>query len=472
LSNWDGLGDATSSIQLQRGLSATTLTTPSVGGTMNIISDPTSQKFGVNFKQEFGNDGFIKTSLGASSGKMGKLAVNFNAVKKTGNGLIDKTWTDAWAYYLGLSYEINNKNRIEFYAIGAPQRHGQNLYRQNAATYDQTFAKDVLGYTDAQLAKVSEQGRRFNQNWGAVSSSYTGKQWGGNSEIDRYDSGFIMERENFFHKPIVNLNWYSQLSKKFSVYTTAYWSGGEGGGTGTYGSVKRDFSNSPWNWEWDKTIDANRKNTDSLGNDLGSKGILRNSRNNQWTVGVISKAFWKLSDNFKTSFGIDWRKAEIDHFREVRDLLGGSYFTYTGNDFDTPESQKKKLGDKIAYNFTNTVDWFGAYLQGEYSKDRITAYSTVGWSMIAYGYTNNFKDDGNGNKFTSESGWVNGYQIKGEMVQLHQILIMKNSSLLRQEQTISSSIINLILMLMFTTQHGTIELIKFLFKTKKEMMTL
>ncbi|MCF6268115.1 MAG: TonB-dependent receptor [Melioribacteraceae bacterium] len=430
-SNWDGLGDATSSIQLQRGLSATTLTTPSVGGTMNIVSDPTAQKFGVNFKQEFGNDGFIKTSLGASSGKMGKFAVNFNAVKKTGNGLIDKTWTDAWAYYLGMSYELNQNNRLEFYAIGAPQRHGQNLYKQNAAAYDQEYAKNELGYSDADLSAFDESrnGRLYNQNWNKVSSSYTGKQWGGSSEIDRYDPNFINERENFFHKPIVNLNWYSQLSKKVSLYTTAYWSGGRGGGTGTYdnriasgsrttGAFIWDYGSEPSRIaDWDANIEMNRGTVDRKGNAKvagESLAILRNSRNNQWTVGVISKAFWKVNDNFKTSFGIDWRKAEIDHFREVRDLLGGNYFTYKGNDFDTtPESQKKKLGDKIAYNFTNTVDWFGAYLQGEYSKDKITAYGTVGWSMISYGYTNLFEDDGSGNYVTANPDWIYGYQAKG-----------------------------------------------------------
>ena len=41
-SNWDGVGDATSSIQVQRGLSAVNLATPSIGGTMNIITDPAS----------------------------------------------------------------------------------------------------------------------------------------------------------------------------------------------------------------------------------------------------------------------------------------------------------------------------------------------------------------------------------------------------------------------------------------------
>ena len=41
-SNWDGVGDTAASIQVQRGLSAVNLATPSIGGTMNVLTDPTS----------------------------------------------------------------------------------------------------------------------------------------------------------------------------------------------------------------------------------------------------------------------------------------------------------------------------------------------------------------------------------------------------------------------------------------------
>ena len=49
-SNWDGIGDATSSIQMQRGLSAVNLATPSIGGTMNVITNPAEQKGGIVYK--------------------------------------------------------------------------------------------------------------------------------------------------------------------------------------------------------------------------------------------------------------------------------------------------------------------------------------------------------------------------------------------------------------------------------------
>ncbi len=401
-SNWDGVGDATSSIQVQRGLSAVNLATPSIGGTMNIVTDPTAQKFGVGLKQEFGNDGFLKTTLHANSGKMGKFAFNLNLVKKTGDGLINKTWTDAWAYYAGLSYEINNSNRLELYAIGAPQRHGQNLYKQNAATYSHEYARDELGYSADDLAAKDESpnGRKYNENWSKVDESYKGKQWttsmfafsAEGSAQDRYDPGFIMERENFFHKPIVNLNWYSQFSKKVSLYTTAYWSGGIGGGTGTYGSVVWDYDTEPT-----RIVDYNATIAQNAASSTGSTGILRNSRNDQNTYGLISKLYWKLNNTWKLSFGVDWRTAEIDHYREVRDLLGGSYFEFDGDDFAS--SNQKGLGGKIDYYNTNTVDWLGGYAQGEYSKDKVTAFATLGYSMIKYTYLDHFQNDGSGGKF-------------------------------------------------------------------------
>ena len=123
-SNWDGVGDATSSIQMQRGLSAVNLATPSIGGTMNIITDPAAQEKGGKFKQEVGEGGFLKSTINYNSGLINdKLAISGTIVRKTGDGFIDGTWTDAWAYYLGTSYAINDDQRVELYAIGAPQRH-------------------------------------------------------------------------------------------------------------------------------------------------------------------------------------------------------------------------------------------------------------------------------------------------------------------------------------------------------------
>ncbi|MBT4956574.1 MAG: TonB-dependent receptor, partial [Candidatus Marinimicrobia bacterium] len=273
-SNWDGVGDASHSIQMQRGLSAVNLATPSIGGTMNIITDPTAASKGGFIKQEVGAGSFLKTSMNYNTGLIGdNLALSATIVRKTGEGVVDRTWTDAWAYYFGASYQLNEANRFEVYAIGAPQRHGQNLYKQNIAAYSEEYARelysddilavDLEGDEDADGNDIPngnpdifdkfmehEDGRIYNENASDVSSSYTGQQYwymygegglfGGGLQ-DRHDPNFLNERENFFHKPLVNLNHYLTLNDQMRLSTVAYWSGGSGGGTGTYGSMKWNY---------------------------------------------------------------------------------------------------------------------------------------------------------------------------------------------------------------------------------------
>ena len=405
-SNWDGVGDATSSIQMQRGLSAVNLATPSIGGTMNIITDPTALNSGFRLKQEYGSGTMLKTTFTANTGLIDdKYAISATVVRKIGDGVIDKTWTDAWAYYFGASYNVNDNNRLEFYALGAPQRHGQNLYKQNIAAYSKSFAKD-LGYSQEALDAFEEKGRLWNQNWGPVSSSYTGKQAVEGNTFDRYDKNFINERENFFHKPQVNLNWYSTLSDNMSFTNVLYYSGGTGGGTGTYGKFQPDFSRNPWVWDWDKIIAKQQGDT--------AQTVIRNSRNNQWTIGNIAKLYWKANDNLTTMFGVDWRTAEIEHYREIRDMLGASVFIDTRNEFDTtPASQEKRLGDKVNYFNTNTVDWIGGFAQAEYTLDELTAYGTVGYSSIKYGFTDHFKKGDDGNELSLQSDNISSFQVKG-----------------------------------------------------------
>jgi len=412
-SNWDGVGDATASIQMQRGLSAVNLATPSIGGTMNIITDPTSFERGGKYKQEFGAGGFLKTTLTGHTGLIGdKFALSGTIVRKTGDGIIDATWTDAWAYYLGATYAINDGHRLEAYIVGAPQRHGQNLYKQNIATYSQELAGDIDGYdTDAFAdgAKFeTEAGRTFNQNWGSVSSDYKGQQYwymygvGGLFDKglrDRYSSDFLNERENFFHKPLMNINHFLTLSDKARLSSVLYWSGGSGGGTGTYGSSFRKpavdgqkwYRSSPWGWDWDAAIATNsdRVDTDFHATENRSKGILRNSINRQDTYGLISKLNYDVSDELEVQVGLDWRTAGIEHAREVRDLLGGDYYVDYADD-NAPDGKVVRLGDEIAYHNSTTVDWIGGFVQGNYTADKLNVYGMGGLSSIKYSYQDHF----------------------------------------------------------------------------------
>ena len=390
-SNWDGMADVTSSIQMQKGLSAQNLATPSIGGSMNIITDAAALEKGGSFKQEVGAWGFLKSTLSYNTGLImdDKLAVSAAAVRKTGDGYYTGTWTDAWAYFFGATYNLNEKHRFQFYALGAPQRHGQNLYRLNIASLDRSFAESLDDY-DGDVSEIPECGRDCSGTGSSVSdeaaallgdqqfemyTEYTGK---------RHEDNLINERENFFHKPQVALNHYFNINDKMDLISSAYWSGGMGGGTGTYGSLEWDYSNVQRVVNYDATIFEN----DSLG---ASSGILRNSNNRQTTLGLLSKLNYDVSSDLKAQVGLDYRTARIYHVKTIRDLLGGDYYMTSDSDFDADNGQGG-LGDPIDYNYTNYVNWLGLFGQVEYSMNALKTFAMAGMTTVKYTHWNHFKD--------------------------------------------------------------------------------
>ncbi len=418
-SNWDGLGDAATSIQLQRGLSAVNLATPSIGGTMNVITDPSTAATGFSYKQEFGTAGFLKETFSFSLGERGGFAMIGNLVRKTGDGLFENgglaTYTDAWAYYLASAYQVNPKNRIEFYAVGAPQAHGQNIYKLNIAQMDQDYARE-LGFEDAALAAFPLAGRLWSPNVGPVSPSYTGQQYASSGPkkgtFSRYGEGFLNERENYFHKPQVNLNYYSYFGNGLSWTTVGYYSGGRGGGSGTLGSILYKYAGYKGTAglgqrypDWDANIARNKANA------TGSRGILRSSVNNQDTWGAISKLRKDFTSGWTTEAGVDLRTASIHHYRDVRDLLGGAYWVDATNKF--AGSRQTRPGDRIDYSNTNTVNWLGGYVQAERSNADGSLYGMFGYAKNSYTFVDDFKKAADGGKLTVESDNLTGYQVKG-----------------------------------------------------------
>jgi hypothetical protein len=256
----------------------------------------------------------LKETLVVHTGEISGFAATASLIRKTGPSMYEgfeggeATWMDAWTYYLATSYQINPRNRLEAYALGAPQRHGQNIYLLNAGTLDQDFARSLDGYDPAALAAFPEAGRRGSPNVGTVSSSYNGQQFastGPGSGINgRHDPGYINERENYFHKAQVNLNWYSYFGSGLNLTTVGYYSGGRGGGTGTAGSLEWDYTYTQRFPDWDATIAENVTNA-AVG--MGASGILHNSVNNQDTWGAISKLRKDFASGWTAEVGIDGR---------------------------------------------------------------------------------------------------------------------------------------------------------------------
>ncbi len=314
-SNWAGLGDVTSSMQVQRGLGASKVALPSIGGTINIISKTTDAEEGGNAYTTLANDGFRKFGFTYSTGLNEKgFAATVSGSKTDGNGYVDGTEFNAVSYFINLSKQINDNHKVSFTAFGAKQRHGQRQNRQLIETF-----------------RKSERGRKYNSDWGYKQGQVT------NSE------------DNFYHKPQITLNHFWDLNDNTSISTAAYVSFGSGGGGGFSGTNKFGFDNDEYRIgelgtiNFDKIVEEN----EALGVE-GSESILRASRNDHNWYGVISTIKTNFTDDLVFLGGLDLRGYTGKHFTEVTDLLGGQYYSDDSN-VNNPTAQAK-VGDKILYD--------------------------------------------------------------------------------------------------------------------------
>ena len=156
-SNWAGLGDVTSSMQVQRGLGASKVAVPSVGGTINILTKTTDVEAGGSVFGTIANDGYEKFGITYSTGLSDKgFAATVSLSKTEGNGYVDGTEFTGVSYFLNLSKEFNDAHKLSFTAFGSKQRHGQRQNRQLISTY-----------------RASERGRKFNADWGYKNGQVT-----------------------------------------------------------------------------------------------------------------------------------------------------------------------------------------------------------------------------------------------------------------------------------------------------------
>lgn len=76
-SNWAGLSDVTSAMQVQRGLGSSKLAISSVGGTINVITKSADKKEGGSVSTSVGNDNYLKMMTSYNTGLMDNGSFSF-----------------------------------------------------------------------------------------------------------------------------------------------------------------------------------------------------------------------------------------------------------------------------------------------------------------------------------------------------------------------------------------------------------
>ena len=391
-SNWDGIGDITKTMQVQRGLGASKLAIVAVGGTMNIITKGIDQKMSASVKQEVNSYGLFKTSFGFNSGMLkGKWGVSVAGSRKWGTSYADATFDDAWSYFLKVQKKFN-KHTLTIGVNGAPQSHGQRSQRlpivvvneklAEKAGIDTKLAFDSLALISNQqytTPTIGERGIKYNPNSGTLN----GEEFN--------------EKVNFFHKPQFNLNHYWSNGKRLNLSNVAYLSIGKGGGTGFKNTIsKRDTVTGLLDVQ--SAYDLNQKSYSNLYSTTEhvSSNYMRASMNNHSWVGLISSLTFNINENISTLFGIDARYYKGTHFQKIYDLHGGDY-AIDNDDLNQPKGQgntsygMKRKDDKVGYYNDATVLWGGGFAQIEYKKNKWSTFLTGSVSETAYQRIDYFK---------------------------------------------------------------------------------
>lgn len=383
-SNWAGLSDVTSAMQVQRGLGSSKLAISSVGGTINVLTRTADLKEGGTISVNTGNDSYFKSLASYSTGKMKNgLSASILLSETTGDGYVDGTKFAGGNYFIGIGYSPNDKHDFQFTITGAPQWHNQRSAAPTIAQY--------LKYGDGTHPNI-----KYNSDWGY---------------LDGEEYSF---RTNYYHKPVASINWDWKINETTKLATVIYGSWGRGGGSNGAGAIRgnRFFAdnlrtaNGIINVDLIKAynsgetvtingtqqtramVDGTYQSSSATGNNA-TNGITQISSINShnWYGGVVDLNK-KIGKNFILDFGIDMRAYRGIHYQSIVDLLGTDNYI---DNFDVNNPNRVLNGEynarpslnpffnadhqqKINYNNDGLVNWYGAFTQFEYSTDKLTAF--------------------------------------------------------------------------------------------------
>jgi len=393
-SNWGALSDVTRSMQVQRGLGASKLSSPSIGGSINVVTRSTDAEKGGSLSYGIGNDGYEKIGFSVSTGlTKDNWAISLLGSRTTGTGYVQGTEVESYCYFLNISKKINDSQQLSFTAFAASQWHNQRNSSDKLLISE--WQKQPLKY-------------RYNASYGF--------DMNGQRKVSAY---------NYYSKPQISLNHFWTIDDKSSLSTSIYLSLGNGGGWSGQGYTSADRTN--WYGSTsgvpntafrsaDGTFDYGSIYTLNKASETGSKMIMSTSINQHVWVGALSTYTTRIGQNIDISGGVDLRYYKGTHTNQITDLYGGSFFIdatslrplLTDQSWKT---RKLKVGDIVYRDYDGFVASQGIFGQAEYNKNGLSAFVSFSGSNTANWRYDRFYYDPS--QALSKTISFLGYSVKG-----------------------------------------------------------
>jgi hypothetical protein len=375
-SNWQSLADVSATIQIQKGPGVANMAVNAVGGSVNIVTvNPDRTKSGM---LSLGVTSYGNTilSLAINSGKMkNNWYVSFFGSYEKGNGRVDATFVNSWAYYLSATKVFNKNNKLNITLLGTPQYHGQRTLKLTKKEMD------VYGYL-------------YNKDWG-----------GYNGEIKTAS-------ENFYHKPFLSINHYVNFDKKKTLTNSVYISYGSGGGLWSesfnYAPSIFAYRNPSGQIDWPAIYELNNNNNDDYILENGdtvsgySKNVQTKFLASHIVAGIMPTYKQILGKGLSFKVGLNYRFFNSYLREEVYDLLGGQFFVERyawAVDGAAGRNQIMMPGDIISVDNNSIINFIGGYFQLLFQNNHFKSYLSLNGNsnfykrIDRYNYINNTKSE-------------------------------------------------------------------------------
>ena len=385
-SNWAGLSDVTRSMQTQRGLGASKVSSPSVGGTINIITKGLESKRGGNISYSIGSNNMSKILFTVSTG-MSKSgwALTLLGAKQEGDGTAQGLEYKGFNYFINIAKRINDAHQLSLTAFGAPQEHYKRGNNSALTIANWKMVEEKYGVTNYRYNATYG----FDQNGQRKSSDY-----------------------NVYHKPQISLNHQWAINDKSSLSTSAYVSIGRG--YGYAGEANSNFADTDGNTytyqSWyggrygqlyntfrkaDGTFDYGAINEINQNSQYGSLLVMSKSKNYHDWYGLLSTFTTSFGKHIDFYGGVDFRYYKGTLTNDILDLYGGEYYIDEARATVSPSNnrsaassswiyEKLGVGDVIYRDYDSYVVQEGAFFQAEYNKDKLSAFVSGSLSNTTY----------------------------------------------------------------------------------------
>ena len=389
---WGGLNDATRNQEFTNGSAPSDYVFGGIAGTQEINTRASTYRKGtrLSFLNTNTNYSFRAMATISSGMRADGWAYSVSGGRRWAEeGYFDGTNYSANSFFASVEKKINDKHSLNFTSIFAQNKRGKNSPNSDEVTdlvgekYNSYWGYQEGKKRNSRFKDAEEPLMMLTHYWkpsiktniNTTLSYQTGQI--GNS---RFDYKYADNPDPVYYQKLP--------SYKFNDFNGVdSYIGNTPGNIAAAASLKSSFIADP-QVNWSNIYSINKANKAN-----GSRIVQYEDRNDEDIITANTNIASQLSDNVFLNAGVNYQYSYTKNFKNLLDLLGGSYFTDINSFGPTADQYQSDLnnrnrtlgvGEKYGYNYDIKVTKLDAFTQFKFVYKKVDFYLAQTFSRTSY----------------------------------------------------------------------------------------